>query len=188
MSVVRKIGNVILFVIFTGISGYSIIGGSLFFKHYLFKKNPISDINFIAACAFLLLLFLIVRSFVFTIKKGFFSGFRYSLAAAVLSILLVLSIPQCCGGDWRAIDNQIKSNLHHLYLTCEYFWNDRGSDKNCNASLASGLSVGFVLDPKVTISGGGTENTFIAKASHEESEKVYEVDAKGNIRELKNKQ
>jgi type IV pilus assembly protein PilA len=82
----------------------------------------------------------------------------------------------------RANDSYAKIDLHNLYLSCRVFWIEKGLDKNCNVSIASSTTYGFVQSRGVKINGSGTEKTFIAKAQHQSSNNEYEMDAAGNIK------
>jgi type IV pilus assembly protein PilA len=82
----------------------------------------------------------------------------------------------------RAHDSNARYDLHNLYLGCKAFWAEKGSDNDCNVSIVSSTTYGFVQSREIKINGSGTEKTFTAKAQHQSSSNEFEIDAAGNIK------
>ena len=63
---------------------------------------------------------------------------------------------------------------------------NNGPEKNCDVSIATSTVYGFVQGVGVAIKGGGTEKTFTARASHKDMSWIYEINARGEIRDITN--
>jgi len=83
----------------------------------------------------------------------------------------------------RHIDSYPRSDLHSFYFACQSYWKKKGEDKSCDLDIASQKQYGFVKSRYVSIFGGGPAKDFTATARNVKSEKVFAIDAKGNITE-----
>ena len=85
----------------------------------------------------------------------------------------------------RHVDSYPKSALHSFYLACKSYWDDKGSQQNCNLKIAMQEEYGFVKSKYISIDGKGTAKDFTATAQHVNSTTQYTMDAEGNITEKK---
>jgi len=80
-----------------------------------------------------------------------------------------------------ALDSNAKSNLYDLYLACKGYWGEKGSDMKCNATVVSSPAYGYTQSQDVVIEGGGVEKNFNAKSFHPKGNKVFTINASGEI-------
>jgi hypothetical protein len=112
-------------------------------------------------------------------------GFKPLMIAALICLLFLIPVEIY---QWnrplkvRHMDSYSKSDLHAVYLACKSYWDDKGSDKNCDLKIASQGEYGFVQSEYVNINGKGTAKNFTATAYHQASDDAFTIDAIGNIR------
>jgi len=106
--------------------------------------------------------------------------------SAILSFLFIIFIPYQLAGYhqhvFRSFDSDANSNLHHMFLACQTYWEEKGSDKNCDLNTVTQKEYGFVQSEYVNIDGKGTAKNFTATAQHLGSPIIFTIDAIGNIR------
>jgi len=110
--------------------------------------------------------------------------------SAVMSFSLIIFIPYQLAGYhhhvFRSFDSDAKSNLHHMFLACQTYWEEKGSDKNCDLNTVTQKEYGFVQSEYVNIDGKGTAKNFTATARHQARKNVFTIDAEGKITKVKN--
>lgn len=82
-----------------------------------------------------------------------------------------------------ALDSDVKSNLHNLYLACKAYWADEGPRKPCTLAIAKGKDYGFILSSDVEIKiRNFYEEDFLAGARHKEMDAYYyQINSGANI-------
>ncbi len=74
--------------------------------------------------------------------------------------------------------------LGSYYAACDSFWQEKGDDRICTTEVAADSELPYVENPKVTITGSGTRETFYAEAVYAGSDSVYAINGQGDV-ELK---
>jgi prepilin-type N-terminal cleavage/methylation domain-containing protein len=103
------------------------------------------------------------------------------VVAGIIAILATLNFSSHSQFKTRAYDIDAQSNLQSLFLTCKLYWNDLGSETNCNINNVSGSTYGFTSSAGVTLSGQGTESTFSATSSHDSSTTTFTINSSGTL-------
>jgi len=103
----------------------------------------------------------------------------------VLFVFLLLVSPSLQFGT-RANESAAKSNLHNMFLACQYYWEEEGDDKICDHNIASQEKYGYAKIKAVGIAGKGTARDFTATAQHEKTSTVFTINAEGKITEVNN--
>jgi hypothetical protein len=86
-------------------------------------------------------------------------------------------------------DINTKPNLHYIYLACKAYWAETKPTNACNVKIASLTTYGYIQSSDVVIWGdGGTATDFSVKGKSRLGEKVYTLENKVTIRELKEKE
>ena len=114
-------------------------------------------------------------------NKNGFTLLELLIVVAIIGILLGVAIPAFSQYKTRAMDTDAKSNLHNLYLACKAYWGDKSSSPNCNVSIASGTTYGYLQSSEVSIAANGNEYTFNATASHAQSTNTFTINSQGTI-------
>lgn len=84
----------------------------------------------------------------------------------------------------RMYHSDSKSNLHSMYLACNVFWAEEGSQQNCTVDIARQDQYGYEQSPQVVIRGGGRQADFHAIAGHLKSDRWFWVNPQGDISNL----
>ena len=74
--------------------------------------------------------------------------------------------------------------LGSYYAACDSFWQEQGDDQICTTEVAADSELPYVENPKVTVTGSGTRETFYAEAVFSGSDSVYAINGQGDV-ELK---
>ena len=93
-----------------------------------------------------------------------------------------------CGPNEAQIkvwNSDAKSRLHNMFLVCQAFWAENGSEKNCTEKELDNPDYGIAPDPEVKISASGSEANFSATASHKNSEQVFSMDSSYPFSDIK---
>lgn len=141
---------------------------------------------------FPLIIFIIVvtvlLSYLFCIKNPKYYKRVRNTYLTIFAIFIILGaitfIQQARHMKERARTSAAKSNLHNMFVACQTYWKEKGSDKNCNLNTVTQKKYEFVQSKYVSIAGKGTAANFTAIAQHEKSSKVFTVNAQGKVTQV----
>jgi len=116
--------------------------------------------------------------------KGF-TLIELLVVIGIVSILLMVVLPQFSSSKVRFYDTDAQSNLRNVFHACTDFWTFNSSDNPCLLATVSNTEYGFMksADVEITIQidANNTEYDFYATASHISSSNIFEIDYRGVI-------
>jgi len=77
-----------------------------------------------------------------------------------------------------------QANLANVFLACNAYWDEKGSENNCTPAVASQQEYGYIQSANVNIFASGTKTGFSATAQHIDSTKTFSIDSNGTITEV----
>ena len=97
----------------------------------------------------------------------------------------------------RAYNSNARATLQNMYLVCQKYWSDKGSDKECLVNVLTSKEYGDAFIPEIYGQGNSPEGTeinrticvdsrgsqenFTATARHHKSSTEYSINKKGGI-------
>jgi len=123
------------------------------------------------------------------INKSYKRGFWIGTIAGIIVIGVAMNFSEIYNFvnkskiQTRYYDSRTKANLHNIFLACHAYWDEKGSENNCTAVIASQREYGYIQSANVNISGSGTETEFSGIAQHIGSTKTFSIDSNGHITE-----
>ena len=119
-------------------------------------------------------------------EKGF-TLIELLIVIAIIGILAAIAIPQFSAYKLRGYNSDTKASLHNLFLSCNAYWADKGSDSACTEQNVTNTIYGFDNSYGITITisdENTTKGTFVAKAINSRVPGVtYTINSLGTITE-----
>jgi len=119
-------------------------------------------------------------------EKGF-TLIELLIVIAIIGILSAIAIPQFSAYKLRGYNSDTKANLHNLFLSCNAYWADNGSDSACTEKNVTNTTYGFDASSGITITiadQNTTKSAFVATAINSKVPGVtYTINSSGNITE-----
>ena len=104
------------------------------------------------------------------------------IVIAIIGILAAVAIPQYVAYKNKAYEGDAKSNLHNLYLACSAYWNDNGSNQDCDETQVTNSNYGFIQSSEVQITvSTKNQGNFSAQAYHQGGGGTVNINSSGNI-------
>ncbi len=117
-------------------------------------------------------------------KKGF-TLIELLVVIGIISILIVVVLPQFSSSKVRFYDTDARSNLRNIFHACTDFWTFNSNENPCLLTTVSNNEYGFKksADVEVTIEidANNTEKDFYATASHTSSSNIFVINYRGVI-------
>lgn len=103
----------------------------------------------------------------------------------LILVLVVFGMPHL-GLQRPRTPEEARTYLHHFYFACQNFWREEGPDRYCDIRIAQKDPVyGFTKYEDILFEGGGTQEDFRAMVLHQGSGRIFEIDRRGEVREIK---
>jgi len=113
-------------------------------------------------------------------QKGF-TLIELLIVIAIIGILTSIAIPMFSQYKARAHDAHSKNELYNIFVACKGYWADTGPMGDCTVASMTNATYGYKQPAGVTVVASGSESTFTATATHQDTGNTYTINAQGNI-------